>query len=475
VSRASVLPPAPARPLVAGSHWQRSRRWLRRRSLGQRLLLVIALAAPLIWLVAAAISLNHVQHELNEFYDTHMIRMARQMQVMLPSQSLDLHRAAPPLSGGDRGEADLDDLAMAVWRGDGRLVLVDREGAQLPYRPQSTGFIDLRIDGTGWRTYYLPAFDGRSLVAVGHALAERNEVAHDMVLHQMLPWLLMLPVLLLAMAWAAGHAMRPLDRLGTELARRGPTELQPIESDALPRELQPLTTAMNQLFLRIDHALQRERRFTGDAAHELRTPLAALRAQWDALRLHQPALEAEGRGIDAGLQRLERLLTQLLELARIDPLEAPAGMTAIDWPALATTVIGELLPLADRHGAEFELQQPPGPVLPLRGDPVLLGVLLRNLVDNALRASPAGATVVLRLTAHSIEVLDRGRGVPAAEVPRLGERFHRPAGSPPGGSGLGLSIARRVAELHGLAVRLEPRDGGGIIARIERRPLSTAP
>ena len=448
----------------------RARHWWRRCSLLQRVLASIALAAPLVWLLAAALNFQHASHEVNELFDTQMIRLARQMQATLPSAALD-PSGAPAASAtalpGDLGEADLEDMAIAVWDRNARLLLVDREGAQLPHRLDVTGFIDLKLADDRWRAYYLPALDGRWLIAVGQAQEERDEIVQSLVLGQLVPWLLMLPVLLVVMAWSVRQALRPLGQLDSALAHRRVDDLQPLRIDSLPRDLQPLAGSMNSLFLRIDATLERERRFTGDAAHELRTPLAALRAQWDALRLSKPTDAAAMAKINAGLDRLQRLLAQLLELARIDHYTELAAPQPVDWPKLLPPLLGELLPLATQRQVELAVEWPAqAPPLPMTGDAGLISVLLRNLLDNALQASPTGSTVTIRFSADALEVLDCGPGVAAGDLVRLGERFFRPVGST-SGSGLGLSIAMRIAALHGLSLQLEPRrPGPGLVARL---------
>jgi len=444
----------------------RARAWIAGLTLRQRLLWLIALAAPAVWCLALLISVNRASFEINELFDTELIRLARQMQATLPSASLDAHAAQPNqgVASGPQGLADLEDLAIAVWNSRGELLLNDREGVQLPYQPQASGFIDLSIDGELWRCYYLQAADGSWLVAVGQIAEERSEVVRDFILSQMLPWLLMLPVMLIAMAVAVTGALRPLAALGGELRRRAPDDLAALPLDALPRDLRPLAASMNGLFARIRAALERERRFTADAAHELRTPIAALRAQWDALQL-TPEAERDPKSlaqIGLGLDRLSRLVTQMLMLARLEHRDALAGARAIDWQAVAAEVIDETLPLARDTGVELAVEWPADgrEPLPLTGEPALLQVMLRNLVDNALRMSPAGTTVTIVFGHHYLAVLDEGPGVAPEHLARLGDRYWRAPGSHGIGSGLGLSIVARIAALHGLAPRFGARADG---------------
>ncbi|QPF73508.1 two-component sensor histidine kinase [Roseateles sp. DAIF2] len=437
-------------------------------SLRRRLLLYLLVCAPLVWALALWVSADRARHEVNELFDTEIIRLARQVQATLRG----LHAGAAPIaSEGDPGEADVRDLAVAVWDREGRLLLADREGVELPRRTEAVGFVDLTLGGEPWRVYYLQSQGGDWLVAAGQKVEERDELVFSLTSSQLAPWLLVLPLLLLAMAWAVRRAMAPLSRLSAELARRSPDELQPLEQLRMPQELQPLLGAMNGLFLRIEAMLQRERRFTADAAHELRTPLAVLRAQWDVLRRAADPVEraqAEER-LGSGLERMDRLVTQMLALARLESGSEPARRERVDWRRVAEQVVGDMLPLAERRRVELVCEWPQDAVapLPLAGDADLLAVLLRNLLDNALRYGPVGGTVWLRFGARELRVENEGESLDAAHLARLGERFYRPDGQAETGSGLGISIAQRIAALHGLRLSYSPRaDGHGTAARL---------
>ncbi len=441
-------------------------------SIQRRLLLYLLVGAPLVWLLAGLVSMRFARHEVDELFDTELIRLARQVQVTLAVPAAE-HAAplpAPPASAAS-GEADVRDLAIAVWARDGRLLLADREGVSLPYRPETAGFVDLAIAGEPWRIYYLQSFDGDWLVAAGQKAHEREELALDVTLGQALPWLATLPLLLLVMALAVRRAVAPLHGLSDELRARSADALQPLALDA-PSELRPLVGAMNGLFSRIEAMLARERRFTDDAAHELRTPLAVLRAQWDVLRRARPGAErdeAEAK-MTRGLARLDRLVAQLLALSRVESGGSALVRKPVDWAALVEQVMSDCLPLAERRRIELECDWAQGAgrePLPLHGDAALLAVLLRNLLDNALRYAPQGSSVTLRFTEHSLEVENDAEPLSDEQLARLGERFYRPDGQDEIGSGLGLSIVRRIAALHGLGLRFERRAGGrGLRVRV---------
>jgi two-component system sensor histidine kinase QseC len=282
----------------------------------------------------------------------------------------------------------------------------------------------------------------------------------------------MLPVLLLAMTWAVKRAVAPLHALSGELRARGADDLKPLGEAATAAELRPLVHAMNGLFTRIEATLARERRFTADAAHELRTPLAALRAQWDVLRGATPGparSDAEAR-LGQGLERLDRLVTQMLMLSRLEAGGELPARQPVDWPRVVEQAMSDCLALAERRRIELSCDwpQPEGRApLPLQGDEALLTVLLRNLLDNAVRYAPPGTAVQLRFGESFLEVENDAEPLGEEQLARLGERFHRPDGNDETGSGLGLSIVRRIAALHGLDVMIAPREGGhGLHVRV---------
>ncbi|MDZ7651517.1 MAG: ATP-binding protein [Burkholderiaceae bacterium] len=448
-------------------------------TLRRRLLMLLLAAAPLVWLITLLLTVLIARKEINELFDTQQVRLAQQVLVILPAELAPdgaPHERPPPLAGLDPGEAELKDMAIAVVSSDGRLLLTDREGAQLPLQA-APGFSGATLDGQGWRIYTLVSRDGRWRVVVGQAMEERDELLADLLASQALPGLLALPLLLAAMAWAVQRALRPLEALRDDLQSRAATDLQPLHAAHVPGELQPLVTSMNALLARIEQALAHERRVTADAAHELRTPLAALRAQWEAA---QAATDSAVRGqaqkqVGAVIERLSHLVDQLLQLARAEGEDAArvGALAPIDWQRVIESALSDCLPLMEARGSDVEVDWPDHGIapLPLTGSDPLMTTLLRNLIDNALRYSPPGATVRVRLTGDALLVEDNGPGLGTEELARLGDRFYRPPGQAQTGSGLGVSIVRRIAELHGLAMHAANRpsaEGSGLRVVLRR-------
>ncbi|OYU78529.1 MAG: two-component sensor histidine kinase, partial [Burkholderiales bacterium PBB5] len=256
--------------------------------------------------------------------------------------------------------------------------------------------------------------------------------------------------------WAVRPGIAPLRSRSRTWAERPPQAVAPVQVDDAPAEMQPLVAALNQLLERIGAMVVAERRFTADAAHELRTPIAAIRTQAQvALAEADVAARSHAlRATLAGCDRATRLVEQLLTLSRLEAGAAPP-MTPIDLAALAQRVVAELAPGAIARGQTLGLDVPAGATL-VPGNEALLSALLRNLVDNALRYSPDGAEVRVALARRDRQVQllvdDSGPGLAEADLARLGERFFRVLGSGQSGSGLGWSIVRRIAAAHGATV-----------------------
>ena len=449
-------------------------------SLQRRLLLYLLLCAPLVWAVTLVASFTHARHEVNELYDSELVRLARQVQALLKHNHAAALQAPAEPTVKDLYDDDKDDvrqLAVAVWNAKGELILTDREGMQLQRHSGAAGFVDAQVHGNAWRVYYLPSPNGEWLIAAGQDVAERRELVTGLTFGQLMPWLLMLPFLLVAMAWAVRQALQPIRTLTTELQERDAQDLQPVSPLRAPAELQPLLVAMNHLFARIEDTLERERRFTADAAHELRTPLAVLRAQWDVVRRSHsgPEREQAQARFSTGLDRTDRLVMQMLALSRVEArlgsdntalLHAP-----VDWPRIVEQTMGDCLPLAERRHIELACEWPAEgqSALAMQGDSGLLAMLLRNLLDNAIRYAPQSTLVTLRFTADEMVVENAGPPLSAEDRANLGTRFHRPRGQTEIGSGLGISIVQRIASLQRLAVVFGACENGqGMQVRVQR-------
>lgn len=421
-------------------------------SLQRRLLWLVLGLVTAVWLGAAVRTWFDARHELDELLDGHLAQAAALLVVQQLGEPDDdaaavdapqLHRHAPK-------------IAFQVFH-EGKLML---RSANAPIEPMvspgerfRSGFRSVRIAGTDWRVFATYGAERDIQVYVGEQQRSRTSILWALLRGSLQPLMLALPLLALAVWWAVHRGLAPLRRLSQALARREPQALQPVSVPDAPAEMQPMLDALNGLFVRIGQLIESERRFTADAAHELRTPIAAIRAQAqvalgesdETLRRH--ALHATLQGCD----RAARLVEQLLTLSRLESADAPS-MTVLDLSALVQGVAGELAPKALDKQQQISLEAASG--CRVRGESTLVTVLVRNLLDNAIRYSPVGAAVRVVVESRGptvlLEVEDSGPGLGAADRQRLGERFFRVLGSEQEGSGLGWSIVRRIAQVHGV-------------------------
>lgn len=436
---------------------------------GRLLVLVLGLVAG-VWAATAAMTWIDVRHELDELLDSHLAQAAALLVVQQAREIDDddhridapsLHRYAPK-------------VAFQVFH-EGRLAL---RSANAPAEPMAgageefqAGFRTMRIGDTAWRVFAARGGKRDVQVFVGEQVESRSAILWAVLRSVLWPMLVALPLLALAAWWAVHRGVAPLRSLGRTLAGRRPQALEPVAVAGAPSEMTPMLDALNGLFERIRALLESERRFTADAAHELRTPIAAIRAQAQvamaesdsALRAH--ALQSTLEGCD----RATRLVEQLLTLSRLEAATVPVApvSTPLDLSALVRGVVAEVAPRAIGKQQTIEVDAP----APCRvtGDSTLLAVLVRNLVDNAIRYSPPRATVkvgvVIRGAQESqvrLRVEDSGPGMSEQDSARLGERFFRVLGTGERGSGLGWSIVRRIAAAQGAAIHVgrSPALGG---------------
>ncbi|MEP7275418.1 MAG: ATP-binding protein, partial [Betaproteobacteria bacterium] len=279
------------------------------------------------------------------------------------------------------------------------------------------------------------------------------------------------------MIWVGvGRGLSPLETMSRALGKRRPDALAPLAERGLPDELRPLAASLNALLARLDAALGAQRRFTADAAHELRTPLAALVLQLDVARRvgDDPARVAAYDDLEGGVARASHLVDQLLTLARVEPEALATLATACDLPALAKEAIVARGALAAGKRIDLGLARET-PAL-VRGDPASLSILLSNLLDNALRYTPEGGRVDVAIDRAGdggavLVVTDTGPGIPPDERERVFDRFHRGADAPATGSGLGLSIVKRIADAHGASIALgDPADHAGLCVSVHFPP-----
>lgn len=437
-------------------------------SIRKRLILYIGSGLLLAWFAANAVSLAMALHELNESADSQMSDLAQSLPYIEPEKAVLLPKVKKSLGKGHTGFAEDKQNGISVWNADGRLLLSDKRGKEIPFRKISS-FTNI---GKPWQEkslrviYYHDGKTGQT-VAVAQPWRNRLEILWNIVWAHLAASLLVLPLMVLLLHLAVKRSIYPLKELASELSERRADNLAPV-SRAVPQETQTLVDALNRLFARVQTSIEREQRFTSDAAHELRSPLAALKVQAEVLTLSDTAEQPYHlQQIQQSLNRAEHLINQLLTLARLDPEQGLKNTAPIHWESLSSQVLQNTNLSAREKRIRLKREFLAEPPL-LQGDDALLQLMLRNLLDNAVRYSPENSEVGLYFHADRIEVRDQGTGIAPEHLSRIKERFYRPAGQNAQGSGLGLSIAEHIAKLHGLTLKLENRDGGGLSAWLER-------
>ena len=436
-------------------------------SLQARLLALLLGALAVVWLGATAMTWLDAQHEIDELLDGHLAQAAALLVVQQAHTDEDdgvadapsLHKYAPK-------------VAFQVFH-EGRLVMRSSNAGTTALSAVTQGFATVqRGEGPPWRVFGTRGVHSDVQVYVAEQTDSRRDILWAVMRSLLQPIALALPLLALLVWWSVRRGLMPLRTLSELLRQRKPQQLDPLPLEGLPREIHPLVESLNGLLTRIEHMMSAERRFTADAAHELRTPIAAIRAQaqvaqgadGDTAQRHH-ALVATLEGCD----RASRVVEQMLTLARLDAGPADITAKALNLCSVVRQVAADLAPAA--LGRDQHLELDAESACPMSGNEALMGVLARNLIDNALRYSPAGARVVISVHTQAsqvvLQVQDSGPGLTEQSIAKLGQRFFRLAGQTQPGSGLGWSIVQRIATA--TAGRVEVRRSqllGGLEVRV---------
>lgn len=440
---------------------------MKKMSLRLRLIISFLIVSTCVWTAAAVISWQESRDQMDEFFDTYQLLLARQLSTAdWTNLTADMQKKSNRLieNVDDDGEEEDEALGFAVFNRRGEMIFNDDEnGRDFIYTPEASGFINQKIGRKKdmWRIFWLTSADKNFTIAVGQELEFRDDAALELVEETLLPWLVGLSVLLLAVIWMVSRELRPLRRIADELSERDSDNLHPLSLSGQASEILPLIKAINTQFSRIEQMLQRERGFISDSAHELRSPLTALKVQLEVAQLADDDAAARHQALqklNQGIDRSTRLVEQLLALSRLDSAAAAANDEPLDWPALVNAAVNEQLPAAEEKKINIKTSTD-GSAPTTCGQPLLWALLLRNLLDNAVRYSPEEAQISIELKDETLSVTNSNTVVAAEYLPRLKERFFRPAGQKSTGSGLGLSIVERIAELHRCRVALTNDDG----------------
>jgi two-component system OmpR family sensor kinase len=392
----------------------------------------------------AVIAYRTALAEADVIFDYQMQQMAMSLRPGLPvGTELLGERSA------SNGEENFD-FVIQVWTADGLRVFQSAARAELP-QVAVPGFSTVQARGATYRLFSVAS--GAQVIQVAQDLAARRKMAGALAFRTVSPMLVMVPLLMLVVWWVVSASLAPVSRVRQQVAARQADDLSELDERALPEEIQPLVHELNLLFHRLSQAFVAQKNFVADAAHELRSPLAALKLQVQGLRraTDDAARDIAIHRLNAGIDRATRLVEQLLVLAR---QQSKSEVGALPLPLDLTTLVQQSM--ADAAGPaalrEIDLglvQADPGIVL---GHEEALRILLRNLIDNAIKYTPVGGTVNLAIRIDKDQTLltvdDSGPGITAEDRQRVLDRFYRVAGTQGTGSGLGLAIVKTIADLH---------------------------
>ncbi|MFN3789371.1 ATP-binding protein [Massilia sp.] len=440
-------------------------------SLRGRLLWYLLAAITIAALAQASIAYRTSLHDADQIFDYHMQQMALSLRSSTPLSNSEAQQRLQAKNEANPGAGN-DDMVVQMWSPDGVQVFHSVSRARLPQRAV-LGFSNVKANGTVYRVFSIQSEN--QTVQVAQDLAVRRNMAGNLALRTLGPIAVMMPILMLVVWWVVSGSLEPVARVRSQVASRQADDLSPVSEAGLPDEVQPLVQELNLLFGRVKTAFDAQQSFVADAAHELRTPLAALRLQAQSLdRADTPeARKLAVSRLTAGIDRATRLVEQLLVLARQEATAAVGTVARpVDLADLARRTVADLAGVAAAKGVDVGIHH--ADPATVEGQPDALHILLRNLVDNAIKYTPAGGTADISVRSElgkdgakegcivTVTVEDSGPGIPPEERERVFDRFYRVAGSEAAGSGLGLAIIKAIAERHGatLALGRSERLGG---------------
>lgn len=422
------------------------------KSIRTRLSALLLLAAVATALAIGAVTYRNALKKNEELFDYQLSQIARSLRDQ--GVVVDPRRNA---------EQEPFDLVVQIWTADGAMVYLSHPGNPLFDRAM-LGFTDVDAGNRRWRVFSMEARD--RIIQVAQPFDLRRDLAAAAALSSLAPLLAFAPLMALLIWWLVGNSLAPLRRLAAEVGQRDARSLEQVSEAGLPSEIAPVAHALNSLLERLGKAFASQRAFVADAAHELRSPLTALKLQLQLLARSPDETarkEALGR-LHEGVDRAAHLIEQLLTAAQTDPNDRMPALQRCDLAELMRQAIAEVFVLAQARRISIE-QEGPDAVM-IAADPAALRILARNLLDNAIRYTPQGGAVRVGIAPGGQGVLlaieDSGPGIAPVDRERAFDRFFRGNAEGETGSGLGLAIVQNIARQHGTEVSLGTSALGGL-------------
>ncbi len=444
---------------------------IKRRLIGVVVLLTISMVS--LTLLFSALS---TKHETQEVYDARLGQTAKLLllttssfesqlsQASIQSQFENWMQKIRQLSDSDDdatvyGHPYENNIVFQLYQNNALVWSSRKDAGVLSPSPEFSGFGDREVDGREWRIFQLHSTDTEFvLVAEKHAI--RQEIINEVVLSAILPQMILFPLFIVILIYFIGKSFRPISELRLAISQRSIEKLDRIYVSNQTLELSPLVDTLNQLLEQLELAWQRERQFTRMAAHEIKTPLTILRLNAENA-LHsqdREQLEQDLSNLLKGIDRTDRILHQLLTLAKVDSITNLEKQDVVLNNVLQST-LSDLAQLALRNDQHLSLK---GDTCSIQGDAFLLGLLFRNLIDNAIRYSGNGSNIDVHLVAsdywYEVFISDTGQNISDEAREKLFDSFYRANTEKGDGAGLGMSIARDIAQLHNATLELLPRE-----------------
>jgi len=443
---------------------------IRRRLLGIILPTIIGA-----WLITGALSYFDTKNEISDVLDSQLAQSGRVLLAMSLHELVEQRLLSETPSNASEivsedywqlNQAHESQLAFQVWLHDDLLTLRSSNAPENHMTSKFKGFDDVIINDQKWRVFRIHSAD--QIISVEIAISQKlqNIIPNQLLFSIIIPLLISIPLLIVFIWLGIDKSLEPFKTIARHLSNRKTNDLSPIDESNVPSEVHPLTAAINSMFAHMKTAFDTERRFTSDAAHELRTPLAALKTHAEiALQADNPKEQRKALSqIVQGVNRATRLVEQLLTLARLDPDTGFTNIRRFDLFIAAEDVLSTQAVLAIDKNIEISLTGTRGKFVAGNSDAIC--VLMRNLIDNAIRYTPKGGEVEVSICRKDDTIIwtvaDSGPGIPKEERSKIFNRFYRSLGTKESGSGLGLSIVTRIADLHHLTIQLETSRMGGL-------------
>ncbi len=428
------------------------------------------------------------RHEVEELFDAELAQHARTLQSLFRNQlshtqlTQSLHYQPPQFSNTEDEEEEASTwghkyekkLNFQVWNNEGNLLLSNTNVLAIPSQPQP-GFHDETIEKRDWRSFQLYDKQLKVWIKVAQRSDIREEVTDEIVEGSLIPLLLLIPLLGVSIAFVIRQGMAPLKALSDEIETRDANHLQTVNMDKSPKELHSVIQAINQFMSLLSQAFKRERDFTADAAHELRTPLAAIRVHTQNLHHFLESTTSENnkttnkvqktlKHILTGVDRMTHVVNQLLDLLRLQQPSATKEEVPLDQ--LINDIVNELSPLAQKKQQKINtiIKQN----ITIVNNKNTLDTLCRNIITNAILYTPEEGKIQIILDKNTLQIADNGPGIPDEEKEKVFERFYRRQHQHIEGSGLGLAISKEIANQLGASIHLadNTKDASGLIVAV---------